>query len=74
VIRDLATQQIMGVPAVAIGGFATLALLLMTASISYLSMTRKLKMSMKWHPRFALATIVMAFLHAFVAMSMYWGY
>lgn len=73
-IRDLATQQVFGVPAVAIGGFATLGLLLLTASISYLSLTRKVKIDMKWHPRFALATIVMAFIHAFVALSMYWGY
>lgn len=73
-IRSLAMQSFFGVPMVAFGGFATLALLLTTASISYLSLTRKVKISMKWHPRFAVATIIFAFIHAFFALSIYLGY
>ena len=68
-IRQIAFYKIFGLPVVAIGGMATLALLLSTAALGYLISEGKINLSINWHKNFVRVTVVVALLHALLALS-----
>lgn len=73
-IREIALNPVFGVPAVAYGGVIALLLLLFTALISYSNSIGKPVLPFKWHPRFAVLTILVAIVHGFLGLSIFLGY
>jgi hypothetical protein len=73
-IVQIAYSRFFGLPIVAYLGFTTLFLLLSTATIGYLTFKGNTKISFKWHPRLAAATITIAIIHAIFALSAYLRY
>jgi len=70
-ISSLAYQPVAGLPLVAYLGIATLILLLSTATVGFLNFRGDTRISFKWHPRLAAATISAAIIHAIFALSAY---
>lgn len=56
------------------GGIMTLLLLLSTATIGYLNLKGIVKIPFKWHPRIAIATIIVAIIHGLFGLSMYFNF
>jgi hypothetical protein len=73
-ISQIAYSQIGGLPVVAYFGSATFLLLLSTATIGFLNFRGNTKIPFKWHPRLAGATIILAIIHVFLALSVYLKY
>ena len=63
-IARIAYFVILGQPVVVWLGILTLVCLLITAGIAVLSKRGKIRVSFKWHPRFAVITIILAIIHA----------
>jgi len=70
-ISQLAYSRVGGLPVVALFGLATLLLLLVTATVGFLNFHGNTRISFKWHPRLAGATITLAIIHAILALSVY---
>ncbi len=70
-IRDIALIQIAGYPLVVYMGILTLLSLLSTAAYGYLLMKNKIKGTIWNHMRIATATIVIALVHATLALSLF---
>ncbi|MGA9139294.1 MAG: hypothetical protein WBZ29_03660 [Methanocella sp.] len=70
-IRDIALIQIAGYPLVVYMGILTLLSLLSTASYGYLLLKNKIKGTIWNHMKIATVTIVIALLHATLALSLF---
>jgi fumarate reductase subunit C len=70
-IRDIALIDIAGYPLVVYMGILTLLSLLSTAAYGYLLMKNKIKGTIWNHMRIATVTIVIALLHATLALSLF---
>ncbi len=73
-IHQIASTMVLGLPAVAWGGMLGLFFLLMTAAISILNKKGIHFIPFKFHPVFAIITIVIAILHGFFGLSMFLEY
>jgi len=70
-IRDIALIDIAGYPLVVYMGILTLLSLLSTAAYGYLLMKNKIKGTIWNHMRIAVVTIVVAIVHAVLALSLF---
>jgi hypothetical protein len=70
-IRDIALIDIAGYPLVVYMGIITLLSLLSTAAYGYLLMKNKIKGTIWNHMRIAAVTIVVAIVHAVLALSLF---
>jgi hypothetical protein len=70
-IRDIALIEIFGYPLVVYMGILTLLSLLSTAAYGYLLMKNKIKGTIWNHMRIATVTIVIAIVHATLALSLF---
>jgi hypothetical protein len=73
-IAQIAYHPVLGLPVVAYLGMITFLLLLSTATVGFLNFRGDTKISFKWHPRLAGATILFAIIHAISALSIHLGY
>jgi len=55
-------------------GILTLFLLLSTATVGALNLKGISIIPFKWHPRLAMATIIMAIIHAIFGLSIYFNF
>lgn len=71
-VSQIAYIYVGGIPLVAYGGIATITLLFLTTASAVLNMKMGIHIiPFKWHPRLAYATVIMATLHALLALSVY---
>jgi hypothetical protein len=74
-IRDIAYTQMAGLPVAGWFGVVTMALFLTAATIMGLDKFTKIRViSRKWHPRFAVAALLVALIHMVLALSAYLSY
>ena len=69
--EEISYALILGKPLILWLGVASLILLIITATIGYLSYTNRLKIQFHWHPRMAALTIIVVAVHAFFALTHY---
>jgi len=69
-IRDIAATTLWGQPLVVYGGILTYLSLLSTFTIGFLNYRGIRVVPFKWHPRFAITTLVIATLHALLGLSL----
>ena len=73
-ISKLAYTMILGKPVVMYGGILAFFLLLLAALIGFLN-TRGIRiMPFSWHPKLALAAIIVALIHGIFGLSVYFGF
>lgn len=70
-IRDIAYTMVLGKPLIAYGGMVTYTLLILTAAIAITNHKGIHIIPFKWHHRMAIATIVLATIHAILGISAY---
>lgn len=73
-IRDIAYTLVLGKPIVMYGGILTFLLLIFTATVGALNFKGLAVIPFKWHPRLAIATIVVAIIHAVLGLSAYFNF
>lgn len=73
-IRNIALTLVFGQPLVMYGGIATLLLMLTTATVGYMNLHGKTVIPFKWHPRLALATIIVALIHGLFGLSLFFNF
>lgn len=73
-IRNIAYILILGKPLVMYGGILTFLLLLFTATVGALNFKGIAVIPFKWHPRLAIATIIIAIIHAIMGLSIYFNF
>lgn len=73
-IQNIALTKMLGLPVVAYGGIFTLLLVIATATVGYLRLKGVTTVPFKVHPQLALATIILALIHAFFGLSLFLGY
>ena len=73
-IYQIAFQVIFGLPLVAWGGLATLASLLITATLGFLYHTGRAHFRFKWHWIAAITTIILGLVHGTIAMLALLGF
>jgi len=70
-IHNLALATFLGLPAVAYGGMLTFLLILFAATVGYLNNKGNHTIPFKWHPRLAVAVIIVAIIHAIFGLSIF---
>ncbi len=73
-ISQLAFYPVLGLPAVAWGGMATLISLLTTATLGYLFHTGRARFPFRWHPIAAITTITLGVIHGTIVMLAFLGF
>ena len=73
-IRNIAYSLILGKPLVMYGGILTFLLLIFTATVGALNFKGIAIIPFKWHPRLAIATIIVAIIHAIFGLSIYFNF
>ncbi|OIO08065.1 hypothetical protein CO115_02720 [Candidatus Falkowbacteria bacterium CG_4_9_14_3_um_filter_36_9] len=73
-INNIAFTLILGKPLMMYMGILTLFLLLSTATVGALNLKGISIIPFKWHPRLAMATIIMAIIHAIFGLSIYFNF
>jgi hypothetical protein len=73
-IRDIAYSPIAGLPFVVWLGLTSMALFLAAATIMALNRFTKVRVPVKWHPRFAVTALLIAIIHMILALSAYLQY
>jgi isoprenylcysteine carboxyl methyltransferase (ICMT) family protein YpbQ len=74
-ISSLAHALILGKPLIMYMGIITYLSLIFTATIAVLNLKFAVRaIPFKWHPRFAVLTIILASLHAILGISVYLGF
>lgn len=73
-IHNIALTLFLGKPLVMYGGIFTFLLLLTTATVGFLNFKGIWIVPFKWHPRLALATIVIAIIHALFGLSILFNF
>jgi len=73
-ISQLAFHLVFGKPLIMYGGILTFLSLLFTASISIMNANGIRIIPFKWHPRMAIATIVLGAIHAIFGLSIYFNF
>lgn len=73
-IHDIALTLFLGKPLVMYGGVFTFFLLLFTATVGALNLKGIVIIPFKWHPRLAIATIIVAIIHGLLGLSIYFGF
>jgi cytochrome b561 len=73
-LRDIAYAPIAGLPLVIWPGLAAMALFIAAATIMALNKFTKVRVPVKWHPRFAAAALIIALIHMILALSGYLQY
>ena len=68
-IHNIALTLIFGAPAIMYGGILTFLLILFTATVGYLNFKGIQTIPFKWHPRLAIATLIIATMHAFFGLA-----
>jgi hypothetical protein len=70
-IRDIAYSLVLGKPLVMWLGLCTLAAFLCAASIVAMNNYTKIRIPFEWHVRLALTGMLLAIIHAVLALSIY---
>jgi hypothetical protein len=73
-IHTIAFTLLFGQPLVLYGGILTLLMLLFTATVGLLNYKGITIVPFKWHPRLALATIIVAVIHAILGLSIFYNF
>jgi hypothetical protein len=71
VLAELVYFPILGVPLLVLLGFLALIFILAAAVVSILNKKGKTRISFKWHPRLAHIAIIIALIHAAMAILIY---
>jgi hypothetical protein len=72
-LTQIAYTPVLGLPPLMWGGLLTFILMCTAATLGYLVFTGKLPSGFKWHKRFAIATLIIGFLHGLLALLAYLG-
>lgn len=70
-LRNISYYLIFGKPLIMYLGILTLLLFLFTALIGYLNVKGIQIIPFKWHPRFAIITIILALIHGILGILAY---
>lgn len=73
-IQEIAFTLILGKPLLMYFGILALLLLLFTATVGALNFKGISTIPFKWHPRLAMATIIIAIIHAIFGLSIYFNF
>lgn len=73
-IHKIALTLFLGKPLIMYGGILTFLLLIFTAIVGALTFKGIFIIPFKWHPRLAVATIIVAIIHAFFGFSIYFNF
>ena len=73
-MANIALTIFLGLPLVVWGGIFTFFLLLFTATVGFLNFNKIETIPFKWHPWLALATIIVAIIHAIFGLSIFLGF
>lgn len=73
-IQNIAYTLLLGKPLIMYGGILTYLLLLSTALVGFLNFRGIQAIPLKWHPRLAVATIIIATIHALFGLSIFFGF
>ena len=73
-IKNLALILFLGKPLIIYGGILTLFLMLTTATVGVLNYRGITVVPFKWHPRLAMATIVVALVNAIFGLSIFFNF
>lgn len=71
-IRSIALFSIAGKPVVVYGGILTLCSFLFTAYISVSNLKGNHRIPFALHPKMAVLSLILACIHGFFALSIYW--
>jgi hypothetical protein len=70
-LAEIAYFQILGKPLIFFLGIITLLSFMFTATIAILNLKAITIIPFKWHPRMAITSLVLAIIHATLAISIY---
>jgi hypothetical protein len=73
-IHKIALTLFLGRPLLMYGGILTFLLLIFTATVGALNLKGIHAVPFKWHPRLAVATIVVAIIHALFGLSIFFNF
>ena len=73
-IHTIALTMFLGQPLILYGGIFTFFCIITTATFGLLHFKGIITIPFKWHPRLALLTITVAVIHAFLGLSILWGF
>jgi len=73
-LSQLAYVMLFGKPLIMYGGLASFTLLLATASITFFNARGVTHIPLIWHKRLAVLTIIAAFFHGLLGLSIYFGF
>lgn len=73
-IHSLALILFLGKPLIMYGGIFTFILMITTATVGALNLKGIVIIPFKWHPRLAMATIVVALVHAIFGLSIFYNF
>ena len=73
-IQNIAYYLLFGKPLIMYMGILTYISLVSTAIIGYLNFHGVHIVPFKWHPRFAITSIILASLHALMGLSVYFNF
>jgi hypothetical protein len=73
-IHKIALTFFLGQPMIMYGGILTFLLLIFTATVGALNLKGSHVIPFKWHPRLAIATIIIAIIHAVFGLSIFFNF
>lgn len=73
-INEIATSLLFGKPLIMYGGIFALLLMISTAMVGFLNLKNNQIIPFEWHSRLAIATLLVAFLHAFFGLSIFFNF
>lgn len=73
-ISNIALTLFLGKPLIMYGGILSLLLLLTTATVGVLNFKRIAVIPFRWHPRLAIATLVVAIIHGIFGLSIFFNF
>ncbi len=73
-LSQVAYTLLFGKPLIMYGGLASFVLLLATASITFFNARGITRIPLIWHKRFAVLTLIAAFFHGLLGLSIYFGF
>lgn len=73
-IQSIALTLFLGKPLIMYGGILTFTLVILTATVGFLNFRGIFVIPFKWHPRLALAVIIVAIIHATLGLSIFFNF
>lgn len=73
-IQNIAYTLVFGKPLIMYGGILAFSLMIFTATVGFLNSRGIHAIPFKWHPWLAIATILVAVVHAIFGLSAFFGF